>query len=218
MASWPQTIWYFIEITYIHRSNDTHLNVIANRIDKCMEGFGKQISSFFVRLSSRSPKDSIFEIESFTDVFKAELVALKNDYVDYKESFSAKNISFYRASTKALAVLSGKEALGLLLVSKRINGDIKALIEKNETINLIVREFVEFSVENELRLVLGLLKYAPPTNFCVLWHKKHIWATLLEIKIKKKVYKYHEHFKFSSKLIKIWSKQVKVPFDGKAWG
>ena len=139
-----------------------------------MEGFGKQISSFFVRLSSRSPKDSIFEIESFTDVFKAELIALKNDYVDYKESFSAKNIAFYRASTKALAVLSGKEALGLLLVSKRINGDIKALIEKNETINLIVREFVEFSVENELRLVLGPLKYAPPTNFCVLWHKKHI--------------------------------------------
>ena len=134
-----------------------------------MEGFGEQISSFFVRLSSRSPKDSIFEIESFTNVFKAELIALKNDYLDYSESFSAKNIAFYRASTKALAVLSGKEALDLLLVSKRINGDIKALIEKSETINLIVREFVEFSVENELRLVLGFLKHGHPTNFCVSW-------------------------------------------------
>ena len=82
---------------------------------------------------------------------KKELVVLENDFEDFKVTFSTKNIAFYRASTKALSVTSGREALDLHLKSERVNADIEALIEKEETINLIVREFVEFPVENELR-------------------------------------------------------------------
>ena len=50
-----------------------------------------------------------------------------------------------------LAISSGKEALELLTKSKRIQGDLAACLEKSEPMSLVVREFVHFPVENELR-------------------------------------------------------------------
>ena len=50
-----------------------------------------------------------------------------------------------------LAVSSGKEALELLTKSQRIQGDLGVCLETSEPMSLVVREFVEFPVENELR-------------------------------------------------------------------
>ena len=100
----------------------------------------------FVRLSSRSPKDAIYHLDTFTELFKEKLA----EFEDSEDVFS-KLHAFYKASTEVMAISSGKEASGLLRRSARIQGDLQHCLDASEPMNLIVREFVAFPVKNELR-------------------------------------------------------------------
>ena len=50
-----------------------------------------------------------------------------------------------------MAISSGNEATNLLRLSERIQGDLEYCLKNSEPMNLIVREFVNFPVKNELR-------------------------------------------------------------------
>jgi len=125
------------------------LKSIENKVDEGIEKIREKTNTecqVFVRLSSRSPKDAIYHLEHFPKLYQEKLLEFK----DQEDVFS-KLHAFYRASTEVLSVSTGKEATDLLRRSNRIQGDLEACLENNETMQLIVREFVQFPVENELR-------------------------------------------------------------------
>jgi len=100
----------------------------------------------FVRLSSRSPKDAIYHLPTFSDEYKKYLQQFKD-----KDDLFSKLHAWYMASTSVLSVTTGLAACELLRKSSRIQGDLKACLESSETMNLIIRQFVKFPVKNELR-------------------------------------------------------------------
>ena len=85
-------------------------------------------------------------MKSFDALYKAKLQEF-----DEKEDLYSKLLAYYRASTEILSISQGKEGVDLLVMSDRIQGDLKLCLEKSEPLNLIIREFVPFPVENELR-------------------------------------------------------------------
>ena len=60
-------------------------------------------------------------------------------------------LAFYLASTEILSISKGSQGVNMLVVSNRIQDDLKMCVEKSEPLNLIIREFVQFPVEHELR-------------------------------------------------------------------
>ena len=100
----------------------------------------------FVRLSSRSPKDAIYHLESFKNLYLTKL----SEFSD-QDDIIAKLFAFYKASTEIMAVSNGQEATDLLRRSDRIQGDLQHCLDIAEPMNLIIREFVSFPVKNEFR-------------------------------------------------------------------
>eukprot|EP00092_Neocalanus_flemingeri_P092360 GFUD01117232.1.p1 GENE.GFUD01117232.1~~GFUD01117232.1.p1 ORF type:complete len:339 (+),score=100.60 GFUD01117232.1:86-1102(+) len=130
--------------------NSEHdLKCIAVKIDEGIRQVKIKANSdckVFVRLSSRSPKDAIYHLEEFSDLYQQKLQEF-----DDKEDLFSKLHAFYKASTGVLAVSTGTEAAELLRKSNRIQGDLKVCLDVGETMNLVIREFVQFPVKNELR-------------------------------------------------------------------
>ena len=85
-------------------------------------------------------------MKSFDVLYKTKLQEF-----DEKKDLYSKLLKYYRASTEILSISQGKEGVDLLVMSDRIQDDLKLCLEKSEELNLIVREFVPFPVENELR-------------------------------------------------------------------
>lgn len=132
-------------------SKKTELDMtnIAQKIDEGIDKIRKQTNSdceVFVRLSSRSPKDAIYHLEEFPGLYKQKLQELEN-----QEDLFSKLHAFYKASTGVMSVSSGVKATELMRKSSRIQGDLKVCLDAGETMNLVIREFVQFPVKNELR-------------------------------------------------------------------
>ena len=111
-------------------------------------------SQCFLRLSTRSPKDAIFHMNNFPDLYASKLKQVnENDAIpsDGKVKIYDKLIAFYLASTEILSISKGSQGINMLVVSERIQGDLKMCVEKSMPLNLIIREFVQFPVEHELR-------------------------------------------------------------------
>jgi len=100
----------------------------------------------FVRLSSRSPKDAIFHMEGFPELYQDQLAKIGDE-----GNLFSKLHAFYKASTDALRVTTAKQAVNLLRKSERIQGDLQTCLRTSEPMSLVVREFVSFPVKNELR-------------------------------------------------------------------
>eukprot|EP00091_Calanus_sinicus_P020275 TRINITY_DN5446_c0_g1_i3.p1 TRINITY_DN5446_c0_g1~~TRINITY_DN5446_c0_g1_i3.p1 ORF type:complete len:267 (+),score=77.06 TRINITY_DN5446_c0_g1_i3:328-1128(+) len=131
------------------KTTELDMTRIAQMIDAGIDQIRKQTNSdceVFVRLSSRSPKDAIYHLEEFPGLCKHKLKELEN-----QEDMFSKLHAFYKASTEVLSVSSGLKATELMRKSSRIQGDLKMCLDVGETMNLIIREFVQFPVKNELR-------------------------------------------------------------------
>lgn len=134
------------------------INSIANKIDEGIKSIQERTKNpsvqCFLRLSTRSPKDAIFHMSHFLELYDSKLKELKHSdmlsVVD-KNNLYSKLIAYYQASTEILAISMGKEGVNLLIMSNRIQDDLKLSLEKSESLNLIIREFVQFPVEHELR-------------------------------------------------------------------
>ena len=85
-------------------------------------------------------------MEEFPGLYNEKL-----EQFDDKNGIFAKLFAFYQASTEIMAISSGNEATNLLRLSERIQGDLEYCLKNSEPMNLIVREFVNFPVKNELR-------------------------------------------------------------------
>jgi len=130
-------------------TNSYDLTSIENKVDDGIKKIREKTKTecqVFVRLSSRSPKDAIYHLEQFPKLYQEKLLEFKD-----QESVFSKLHAFYKASTEVLSVSTGRQATDLLRRSNRIQGDLEACLENKETMQLIVREFVQFPVKNELR-------------------------------------------------------------------
>ena len=131
-------------------NKDFDLSVVDAKIDEGIRLIREKANKdckVFVRLSSQSPKDAIYHLESFPTLIQEKLSGFENG----KEDLYSKLHAFYMASTEIMAVSNGGEATDLMRRSKRIQGDMEEAIKNSEPMNLIIREFVHFPVKNELR-------------------------------------------------------------------
>ena len=129
---------------------EVDLSVVDAKIDKgiaLIREKAKKDCKVFVRLSSRSPKDAIYHLESFPNLIREKLSSFANGGEDLYSKLHA----FYMASTEIMAVSNGREATDLMRRSNRIQGDMEEAVKNSEPMNLIIREFVHFPVKNELR-------------------------------------------------------------------
>merc|ERR1712037_298186 len=127
-----------VDLSVVDAKIDEGIRLIREKANKC---------KVFVRLSSRSPKDAIYHLESFPSLIQEKLSGFENG----REDLYSKLHAFYMASTEIMAVSSGREATDLMRRSDRIQGDMEEAIKNSEPMNLIIREFVNFPVKNELR-------------------------------------------------------------------
>ena len=136
------------EFTETGSSDTVDLTSVENKIDESIAAIREVTGSeckVFVRFSSRSPKDAIYLLEAFPTLIQEKLQELNSTDI------YAKLHAFYMASTEILAISSGSEAVDLFRKSSRIVGDLEHCLEVSEPMNVIVREFVQFPMKNELR-------------------------------------------------------------------
>jgi hypothetical protein len=100
------------------------LHALSSKIDEAMArgGWG----AVFVRLSDRSPKDAVYQTESFWNILDAQLerAAQGKGNSSVTEQTAADVIAFIRASCFAQRVCSGAQAVQLLAMSRRIRDDV----------------------------------------------------------------------------------------------
>lgn len=111
---------------------------------------------FFVRLSSRSPKDAPLTLASFTSALQSELENVKKMEEEVNHFSTPQNQklhALYRASTYSMKCNSPQDAVELLIRSARIQDDIQQFINSNITseFNIVLREFRTFDPDLEFR-------------------------------------------------------------------
>lgn len=142
----------------------------------CLDQLAKQLhqravvekgwSSFFVRLSSRSPKDAALSCPQFRDVLRKHFVRIVSEEgADDEDSLrNCKLLALYEAATECLCCRSGHDAVSLLSRSHRIVDDLK---HHGNALNIVVRPFVFFCPELEVRgfvwdgVMTALTQYNP---------------------------------------------------------
>jgi hypothetical protein len=113
----------------------------------------------FVRLSTRSPKDSVMLRPSLAEMCRSEFEKLR----DFEQADPASTTqstalhALYRAATAANRCKCAEEAMQLLVESQRIQGDLQHYVSRSGSgspvpvFNFVVRPFVAFDAENEFR-------------------------------------------------------------------
>jgi hypothetical protein len=131
---------------------------LAKVIDD-MNAFFKASSwkGLFIRLSTRSPKDAALSRPSVSTRLKAEYERLcKEELEVYPKCTELSTLlhALYRITTFLLKSTDAKEAMQLIVESKRIQSDLVQYIAegKDDDFNFILREFADFEPENEFRV------------------------------------------------------------------
>jgi len=150
------------------------LQLVVSKVEAGMVALGKTPGSdkVFVRLSTRSPKDAVLALPGFGTLLAKEVALVEAaetaTLAAHPElalpASSARNRhlhAIHAASTAALATETGAEAVARLVLSRRIQEDLRVAAARlragAETggdaapFNLVVREFGCFDVRNEIR-------------------------------------------------------------------
>ena len=132
------------------------LSSIEKKIEEGIKAIRQKIknpsANCFLRLSTRSPKDANIHMKDFPTVYHSKLEEVcELHQAGEVPSIYEKMMAFYLASTEVLSIWNGAQGVRLLVMSKRIQSDLKMCVERSESLNLIIREFVKFPVEYELR-------------------------------------------------------------------
>jgi hypothetical protein len=98
------------------------LHALSSKIDEALAqgGWG----GVFVRLSDRSPKDAVYQTESFWKILDTQLARAAQGNSSVTEQTAADVVAFIRASCFAQRVTSGAHAVQLLARSRRIRDDV----------------------------------------------------------------------------------------------
>lgn len=135
--------------------NVSDFSGVIQQIDEAKEKLGSEF--VFVRLSSRSPKDAVLSLPTFRDDYLNAIRKLVREEhalsTTTRVDLNTKLRALYMAGTSAMRVSSGRDAVGLLVRSERIQGDMREALSKHEVppMRIAVREFVPFDVTFELR-------------------------------------------------------------------
>ncbi|KAL6078085.1 Cell division cycle protein 123 [Balamuthia mandrillaris] len=109
----------------------------------------------FVRLSTRSPKDATIAGDKTMRLFEEELERMeKEEQVENaREDENARLVALIVASTKAMMVRSGEEALQLITTSERSHEDLLLALEFPEEwdMKVIIRKWVNIHPSMEFR-------------------------------------------------------------------
>jgi len=138
--------------------NNKIFNEIAEKIDKGIKSFENKAA--FVKLSCRSPKDATVTSPEMQKIYK-NLINQIDREVTGDNLLNLKVVALFQSHLEALQMVSGKQALELLLRSQRIYEDLKLGIKKYEQdiknkettfdIQIIVRQWVTVPISGEFR-------------------------------------------------------------------
>ncbi|MFX0139747.1 MAG: hypothetical protein ACFFDN_39270, partial [Candidatus Hodarchaeota archaeon] len=124
------------------------LNKIEKRIDGIINNFKDPKKGAFVRLSTRSPKDSCIARKKSDKIFQEELKKGKGDE-------NSRLIAIVKSSILGLNIISGKEAMELLLDSQRVYDDLETALQFSKTKGfsqkIFVREWIDIPIDMEFR-------------------------------------------------------------------
>jgi hypothetical protein len=131
--------------------DDRLLKHLASRIDAVIVPY-QNSSGAFVRLSTRSPKDAVIAQTKTQEFWKQELEAVGDPEIAAKDE-NARLIALIKASTNALKVHSGEEAVNLIKVSERSNEDLLLALEFPDSwdMKIIIRKWVSIPPSMEFR-------------------------------------------------------------------
>eukprot|EP01155_Anaeramoeba_flamelloides_P030618 Anaeramoba_flamelloidesa87125_41.p1 GENE.a87125_41~~a87125_41.p1 ORF type:complete len:286 (-),score=87.49 a87125_41:123-980(-) len=129
--------------------------------------------NFFIRMSSRSPKDAALTSPKFKEEYTNAFQTILENDEKKNDQFSEKNTtinrkihSLYIASVRALSCKTGMEAIKLLIESKRIQGDLlQYAVEGLFELQFWLREFHFFPVELEMRAFVYKKKLTALTQY-----------------------------------------------------
>ena len=114
----------------------------------------------FVRLSTRSPKDSVMFRSSLAEALRLEFGALIEIERANATTTTESTVlhALYRTAVAVNRCVSAEMAIQLLVESHRIQGDLEHYVAQSlldpsnvPIFNFVVRPFVQFDVENEFR-------------------------------------------------------------------
>ena len=199
------------------------LKSVEDKINKGINSIQERINNpqakCFLRLSTRSPKDAIFYLKTFPELYSEKLNQVKesgslpsSDSVPTYE----KLIAFYLASTEILSISSGKEGVNMLVISNRIQGDLKDCVARSEPLNLIIREFVKFPVELELRGFVWKKKLTALSQYNNIAFLPSLVKQKDEIEAKVKLFM-EEFIKRVGEKIENFVVDIVLDYDGKVW-
>ncbi|KAL6050058.1 Cell division cycle protein 123 [Balamuthia mandrillaris] len=118
---------------------------INNAIKAFVGGEGED-GGAFVRLSTRSPKDATIAGDKTMRLFEEELERMEQEeqVENAREDENARLVALIVASTKAMMVCSGEEALQLITTSERSHEDLLLALEFPEEwdMKVIIRKWV----------------------------------------------------------------------------
>ncbi len=124
------------------------LKKTEKRIDDIINNFQDQKKGAFVRLSTRSPKDSRIARKKSDEIFQEELKKGNGDE-------NSRLIAIVKSSILGLKVSSGKEAMDLLLDSQRVYDDLVTALQfskkKGFTQKIFIREWIDIPIDMEFR-------------------------------------------------------------------
>lgn len=148
-------------------SASSTLQALVGLIDEAKTTMNWQ--KIFIRLSSRSPKDAALNSPRFSEIYHRVFARLTKE----EEGIAGATLSnrqlqaLYYASTWALSVESGSEAVQLLVDSKRIQGDLEEYSTGKISVpfQICVREFRTFHPEFEFRGFIYRNKFTALTQY-----------------------------------------------------
>jgi len=129
------------------------ISKIEFKIDQEIQCIGGTETGVFVRLSSRSPKDSVQQ--NLYDIYLKEKKLLLEE--GYSDNPVSSKIAFTRANVRCLRVYSASEALQLFLNSNRVHEDLQMMLKlttlsDNDVITqVVVRKWEPILPEFEFR-------------------------------------------------------------------
>jgi len=150
----PITIEEGKAMVEIYDSKDTGASVspqlnetIRAMTSKLQTVMNKYESGCFIKLSSRSAKDSSISSDRTKNIFRKLINEVPNP------TLNDKLIAINRAHILALQLTDAKEVVDMFLGSERINSDLKLALDysHNWTQDFVIREFVPVPIEFEFR-------------------------------------------------------------------
>ena len=121
--------------------------------------------AFFIRLSTRSPKDAVLHVPAFRSIFDDALKVLENAGDSRSSSQNNKLVALYQALTQSMRCTSGEAAVLLLITSARIQEDLEHYTGEGKTFQVIIREWFDFDVQHEFRAFIWKQKVTAITQY-----------------------------------------------------